>query len=135
MARKNIIAGEVIETKQALSKIDFRLHESINLPIKHCLCTLPELEISQITEIVSHPQALMQTSLYLDLKFHNIKTVEYQDTALAAYDLRIGKLSASSAVITTKEATMENNLKILAENISNIENNFTNFILISECKT
>lgn len=130
LALNNVIAGEVLETKFALEYLHFELKGSLSLSINHCLCTLNDLTIDQITEIVSHPHALSQISVFLDKNFATIPRSNHQDTALAAIDLAEGKLPKSAAIIATKEAAMANKLQVRFENIANTKENFTNFILI-----
>ena len=130
MALKNIIAGDVIETNLALLNISYDIIDSLNLPIHHCLCTMPDIPIGAITKVASHIQALNQTSIFLEKQFPQIEKLEYQDTALAAHDLSIAKLESTVAVITTLEAAKINGLEVRFTNIANLEKNFTNFIMI-----
>jgi prephenate dehydratase len=131
LALNNVIAGEVLETKEALATISYEQHADLNLSINHCLCTLPGMAASDITAIISHPHALSQISLFLDKNYSHVQRVSHQDTALAAMDLRAGKLSATSAVITTIQAAKSSELHIHFDNIANTKDNFTKFILIS----
>jgi prephenate dehydratase len=131
LALNNVIAGDVAETKAALSKVHYELINSLNLSINHCLCTMPGVLVQDITSIISHPHALSQISIFLDKNFSHIQRLSHQDTALAAMDLRAGKLKKTSAVITTIQAAEASQLEIHFDSIANTRDNFTKFILIT----
>lgn len=131
LALNNVIAGDVAETKAALSTISYELIDTLNLSINHCLCTIPGVLVQEITSIISHPHALSQISIFLDKNFTNITRENHQDTALAAMDLKKGKLKKTAAVITTVQAAKANQLEIHFDSIANTKENFTKFILIT----
>jgi prephenate dehydratase len=53
------------------------------LRIEHNLVAMPGQKISDITEVLSHPMALMQCEDFLS-KYPNLKAVEAEDTAASA---------------------------------------------------
>lgn len=132
LALNNVIAGDVAETKEALSKINFNEIDTLNLSINHCLCTLPDVVVQEISEIISHPHALFQVSMFLDRNFSHIPKLPHQDTALAAMDLKAGKLKKTTAVITTVQAAEACGLVVHYDCIANTKENFTKFIMIKD---
>lgn len=132
LALNNVIAGDVAETKEALSKINFKEVDTLNLSINHCLCTLPGVVVQDISEIISHPHALFQVSIFLDMNFSATPKLPHQDTALAAMDLKDGKLKKTTAVITTVQAAKACGLVVHYDSIANTKENFTKFIMITE---
>ena len=132
VALNNVIAGDVAETKEALSKITYREVDTLNLSINHCLCTLPGINVQDISVIISHPHALYQVSMFLDKSFSETPKQSHQDTALAAMDLKAGKLKKTTAVITTVQAAAACDLVVHYDNIANTKENFTKFIIITD---
>ncbi len=85
-------------------------------------------EISQITEVISHPQALGQCADYI--KKHGFKTVEAVNTAVAA------KMVSESdrtdiAAIASDEAAEKFGLQKLEAHINQSNNNTTRFAVFS----
>ena len=60
MAIENTIAGSLLQNHELLRQNDFSIMGEYKLRISHCLAALPGQTIHDITEIQSHPIALMQ---------------------------------------------------------------------------
>ena len=129
MATKNLIAGEVLETKLALKKGGLKEVGAVTLPIHHCIFCKPGADVAKLEYITSHPQALKQTRKTRGKLGLKLKETEYRDTAIAARDLSEGKLSENHAVICRKNAGELYGLKLLYENIEDDKNNRTEFKL------
>jgi prephenate dehydratase len=128
MAISNNIVGDVKESILALKNINYQLISKIELKIIHNLATL-ELT-KNITTIRSHIQALSQSANWINQNLPHCILIEEKDTALAASKLRSGDYEKNTAVICSPEASKVYNLKIIEENISNNNENYTTFILI-----
>ena len=63
---ENSSAGIVSENYDLLIEYDNCIVGEQIIPIEHALLGLPEAELSDITEVYSHPQALMQCGRYLE---------------------------------------------------------------------
>ena len=124
MAVKNSIIGEVIETKEALTK-QIELINTIQIPIHHCLFT--KYENAKIHYVASHIQALKQTTNTRSKILKNVSEIECIDTALAAKMLFNGEYTDDYAVICRKNAGELYNLYLLAENIEDDKSNQTTF--------
>ncbi len=124
MAIKNSIAGEVAETKEALTE-QLKLVDTIEIDIHHCLFT--KNNQAKIHYVASHIQALMQTIHNRKKILKNVIEVECIDTALAAQMLFSDKYSEEYAVICRKNAGEFYGLHLLAENIEDDKNNKTQF--------
>lgn len=121
--------------------IDFWLEQESNrsiwvvgkysLSIEHCLIGHPSLgSRSELTAVVSHPQALAQCRINLDgwsmIKERNGST----STARAAKDLAEGKLSPTTAVLASALAAESYGLNIIARNMQDREGNTTCFHVV-----
>ncbi|MCD7868766.1 MAG: prephenate dehydratase [Clostridiales bacterium] len=95
----------------------------------HVLLGLPEAELSDITRVYSHPQALAQCGSYLEAH-PDWKKTEVENTAGAARRVSL-EGDRNHAAIASREAGKVYGLKILAENICKSERNVTRFIIVS----
>ncbi len=124
MATKNIIAGDVIETKEALTP-NIELISSIDLPIHHCL--FKKTENSSILYVASHIQALQQTKETRKKILKDVPEIECSDTSLAAKMLANGKYPENYGVICRENAGLFFNLFLVAKNIEDNPFNTTRF--------
>ena len=124
MAIENIIAGPVIETKEALTnQID--LIDTLSIPIHHSLFS--KHKNTNIQFVASHIQALNQTENNRKKFWKNLKEIECKDTALAAQLLSNGTYPDDYAVICRTDAGKFYNLHLIKENIEDNPNNKTFF--------
>ncbi|MBQ2645371.1 prephenate dehydratase [bacterium] len=128
---ENSIEGIVRETIDNLIKIN---NKSINIsaetviPIKHCLVSQSN-NISDITNILSHPQALGQCSEYICKHFQGVNIIETSSTSEAA---KIAKQKGNQYAAIASELTAGiYNLNILKKEINDEKDNKTRFILLS----
>ncbi len=126
---ENSSAGSVSRVYDLIIKYRYYIVGEIDLPIEHCLCGIPQTDISNIEKVLSHEQGLAQCSLFISengyLKQKCKSTSEAAKTV--AEEKRI-----NWAAICTKEAADEFGLKVLDKNIQNNDNNCTRFIVISK---
>ena len=124
MAIKNIVAGNVVETKEALTpKIE--LFDTLDLPIHHCL--FKKSPQSNIEYVASHIQALHQTQETRKKILKNVIEIECTDTALAAKMLFNGEYPENYAVICRENAGNFFNLTLVEKNIEDNPFNTTTF--------
>ncbi len=125
---QNSTVGSVWETYNLMQNYDFFITYEIAVKAKHCFATRQEVDVADICDVYSHPQALAQCSEFI--KRHNYIPVSYKNTALAAE--KIANSDGKDAVICSELAAKSLNLKIIEENIANSEDNYTRFICISK---
>ncbi|NND65818.1 MAG: hypothetical protein HKM24_07625 [Gammaproteobacteria bacterium] len=130
MAVGNNVAGEVKETKKALSDRSFREVARCELLVDHCLFAESECLLKSIEKIYSHRQALLQCQQSIDRLCPNSRRIAMEDTALAAKNLSNGKYGKDSAVICSKRAGQIFSLKLLVESLQDRPDNKTEFILV-----
>ncbi len=126
----NTTAGPVSEFAETFDGVDYEILGEYVLPIHHCIFTLPEVETDQIKEIASHQQAFRQTDGYRGKYYSDWAEHETDDTALAAEWLAKGILPETTAVICSMQAGLSWNLKLIAENIEDFDDNRTTFWML-----
>ena len=132
MAIENSIAGSIIPNYALIDKNDLHINGEYYLDIHQNLMALPSQNISEITEVHSHPMALLQCMDFLKNHPH-IKLVEDKDTAETAHRIHKNQL-VGIAAIASKVAASLYNLEIIAPEIQTINNNRTRFFIISKNK-
>ncbi|WP_085536538.1 prephenate dehydratase [Massilibacteroides vaginae] len=130
MAIENTIAGSLLQNHELIRESGFDIVGEYKLRISHSLVGLPGETIHDITEVNSHPIALMQCSDFLNTLPHT-KVVEKADTAMSAKWISENKLKGHAA-ICGKMAAEIYGMNILAEGIETNKRNFTRFLAIAD---
>ncbi len=128
MAIENSIAGSIIPNYALVCENHLHIIGEHYLNIHHHLMALPGQRISDISEVRSHPMALLQCREYLKTQPH-IKMVEDVDTAETAQRIRQQQLKGIAAIAPQMAATLYG-LDIVARDIQTIPNNATRFIVV-----
>lgn len=125
----NNTTGDIKENLELFNKYNkFKAIKEIPMEINHCLYGLIDSSLDSIKKIISHKEALKQCSKFVS----NYETEEIWNTA-AGVNIIIENKDNNIACIAP--ADIENpNVKVLAENISNIRNNKTYFFLVATTK-
>ena len=125
---ENSYAGEVGTVMDLAFSGDLFVNQVIELPIKHYLLGTPDSSAENIKTVISHPQALLQCSEYIER--HGFAAKEYGNTALAARKVKEGN-DPLTAAIASRETAEIMGLKILDENIQDSGINTTRFAAFS----
>ena len=126
---ENSTAGSVTEIYDLMSRHRFFVVRAIKLDVDHCLLAKRGEKIEDITEIVSHRQALAQCDAFLK-KHPHIKVTPMDNTALAAQ--YAAKCGGGVAAIAGHECATLYDLDVIAKDICNSTHNRTRFICISK---
>ena len=129
MAIENTIAGSLLQNYELIRESDLVVVGEQKLHISHSFAALPEDTLETITEVNSHPIALMQCAEFLNT-LPQIKIVEGKDTALSAKNIAENKLHGHAAICSRYAAELYG-LKVLEEGIETNKRNFTRFLLIA----
>ena len=128
MALENSIAGSIIPNYALMDKNDLRIVAEAYIRIEHQLLALPGTKIEDLTEVASHPMALLQCKDFFATQPH-IKLIEDADTAEVAQRIAEKHISGLGA-IASKTAAQLYGLDIVAPNIHSIANNATRFVVV-----
>lgn len=130
MAIENTIAGSLLHNYELLRDSNMTIVGEHKLHIEHSLLVLPDDDGADITEVNSHPVALMQCRSFLQ-KHPGWKIVETDDTAGAAADISRQQLKGHAA-ICSKHAAPIYGMKVLEEAIEDNKHNFTRFLVLAD---
>ncbi len=130
LAIENTIAGSLLQNNELLRQSGVQIIGEFKLRISHSFVCLPDEDWNNITEVNSHPIALMQCRDFLNHHPH-IKVVEGEDTALSAEIIHRDNLRGHAA-ICSKAAAERYGMKILQEGIETNKHNFTRFLVVAD---
>ena len=126
---ENSSAGIVSENFDLLEEYDHCIIGEQIIKIDHCLIALKGASLSDITDVYSHPQALMQCSRYLEehggWEKHSLK-----NTAGSAKKVRDDGKKNKAAIAARITADIYD-LSVLAEGIQDNRSNSTKFIIVT----
>ena len=117
LAIENTIAGSLLHNYELLRDSGTTVVGEHKLHITHCVCCLPDDDWDTISEVHSHPVALM-------------KNVEAEDTAGSAKMIAEGQKKGWAAICHAEAARLYG-LKVLEDHIEDNKHNFTRFLVVS----
>lgn len=127
---ENSTAGPVSEFVQAFDGVSYEEIGRTKLPIHHCLFKKHGVDMSELNEAATHPQALRQTDHTRAAHWPHLKEKPIDDTAIGAEWLAKGELPQTTAVICSRKAGEIWDLDLIAENIEDSKENKTTFMLL-----
>ena len=130
MAIENTIAGSLLQNHELIRESGLKVTGEYKLRISHSLVALPGTSIHEVTEVNSHPIALMQCTEFLNT-LPNAKAVEKEDTAMSARWIAENHMEGHAA-ICGKLAAQIYGMEVLAEGIETNKRNFTRFLSIAD---
>jgi prephenate dehydratase len=104
------------------------------LKISQQLLANKGVKLSQIRRIYSHPQGFEQCRLYLQHKLPHIELIPVSNTAAAAKKIKDESL-VDAAAISSTQAAIDYDLKILAKDIEDNKENITRFLVLGNKKS
>ena len=130
MAIENTIAGALLQNHELLRRSSLTIVGEYKMRISHVLAALPGDSLQTVTEVNSHPMALMQCEQFLH-RYPSMRMVEVFDTAGAARMISEKQMKGHAAVCGRYAAELYG-LNILAEAIETNKRNFTRFLLLAD---
>lgn len=130
---ENSIEGTVSMTLDYLYQTsEIKIEAEAVMPIAHHLMINPDQENDlAIEKIYSHPQALAQSFHFLNGKYPDVPKQDFASTAAAAKRVSENP-DRKIAAVANKFAANLYGLKVIDENIHDVEENHTRFIVISK---
>jgi chorismate mutase/prephenate dehydratase len=124
---ENSTGGGVIETLDAFVDTDVFVCAEICMQIHHNL--LANCKLEEITKVYSKPEVFAQCQRWLSVTFKEANTIAVASTAKAAQMAAEEKFAAA---IGSDIAAELYGLQVVCENIEDIANNITRFLIISK---
>jgi len=122
---ENTTGGGVIETLDALVDSDVKICSEVLMAIHHSL--LANCRSEEIEKIYSKPEIFAQCRNWLSATFKEAQTVPVASSAKAA---QMAAAESGAAAIGSVVAAELYGLKVVCENIEDIANNVTRFLVI-----
>ena len=126
---ENSSAGAVTDNYDLLLKYDNVIVAETFLPVHHYLLGTPDAELSDVKRVYAHPQALMQSSDFLNQ--HDWQQLSMENNAVAAQKVCDEK-DPSQAAVAGEVAGEIYGLKKLAGPINNCPDNTTRFLILAK---
>lgn len=130
VAIENTIAGSLLHNYELLRDSGATIVGEHKLRIRHSIMCLPEDNWEDLSEVNSHPVALMQCRAFLETH-PGLKVVEVADTAGAAADIATRHMRGHAA-ICHRDAADIYGLKVLQEGVETNKHNFTRFLVLAD---
>lgn len=128
MAIENTIAGSLLQNHEIINSQDLRIVGEYKMRISHVIAALPGQDFGDISEVNSHPIALMQCDVFLR-KHPEMKMIEKFDTAGSAREIAENRLEGHAAICGEYAAGLYG-LHILERGIETNKRNFTRFLIL-----
>lgn len=129
VAIENSLVGSINEVYDLLRRYQLKIVGEQYLRISQNLMAKPGVVLAQITDVFSHPMALLQCEEFLQSQLSHADIHERHDTAEAA------KFIAGSdkfyAAIGSRAAAERHGLAVLASDIETDKRNYTRFFVLS----
>ncbi len=129
---ENSSAGIVSQNYDLLMEYDNCIVGEQIIKIDHCLLGTKDASLSDITQVYSHPQGLMQCAGFLETH-RDWDSISTKNTAMAAKKIQEDAKKNQAAVASRLTADIYG-LKILKECVQDNPNNSTRFIIVSSRK-
>ncbi len=129
---ENSSAGIVSENYDLLVEYDNYIVGEQIIKIEHALLGLPDASLSDITNVYSHPQALMQCAGYFE-EHKDWEKISVKNTAVAAKKIKDDGKKNQAAIAGSINADIYG-LKVLDNSIQDNKDNSTRFIIVSNRK-
>lgn len=129
---ENSTSGSINDVYDLLREYEFYIVGEKCLRVEHNLLAVEGAEISDIREVYSHLQGLIQCSTFLS-QYPKWKQIPYFDTAGSAEYVAKEGLK-SKACIAGKKAASAYGLSVISRDIQDNRNNSTRFVIISKEK-
>lgn len=125
---ENSLAGSVHQNYDLLLRHRLTIVGEVSLRISHNLIAHPGTGLSDIREVYSHPQALMQCEKFL-ARWKNIRRIPSYDTAGSVKWIKENKLLNAAAIAGSLAADLYG-MKILQKGIESDPENYTRFVIL-----
>jgi prephenate dehydratase len=130
MAIENMVAGSILPNYSLLRESNMKIIGEIYLRIIQNLVAMPGQTIEQISEVFSHPMAILQCQNFFE-EYPHIKLIESFDTALSAKEIADKKHMGVGA-ISSAQAAQKYGLEVMNSGIETNKMNYTRFLILAD---
>jgi prephenate dehydratase len=127
---ENSLTGSIHRNYDLLLEHDLHIVGEVYLRIEQQLIANPGVRLEELRVVYSHPQALEQCKRFLS-GLANVEAVASYDTAGSVKMIR-DKQMRDAGAIASKLAARDYGMQILQEEIEDIPENFTRFLIVAE---
>lgn len=131
VAIENSLYGSINEVYDLLKKNKVSIVGEAYLRIEQCLIGFPDTDLSEVTDVFSHPVALAQCEEFLDTYLPHVNRSEQPDTAGSVKFIKEQGNKAFVA-IAGREAAKHYGMTILQESVETNKENYTRFVVLSK---
>lgn len=131
VAIENSLAGSLLPNYTLLKNSGLTITGEIYLRIEqHCMA-LPGQSLDDISEVQSHPLAIIQCEQFLEpLRKKGVKVIDSVDTALSARRIAENKIKGTAALASELASEMYG-LEIIGRGVETNKRNFTRFLALA----
>jgi prephenate dehydratase len=127
---ENSIEGSITVTLDTLAfDTELLVQREVDLPVSLHLCARPGTKVGDITTVISHPNPLGQTRLWMAKNLPDAVAVAANSTAEAAQQVARSKKSGVASIGTVAGARHAG-LDVLASEIEDHPENLTRFVIV-----
>lgn len=131
VAIENSSVGSINEVYDLLRKSDLYIVGEHYRRVSHCLIGFNTATIKDITDVYSHPMALLQCENFLEENLSKADIHERHDTAESVDYIK--KLQdKTQAAIASRQAADLYDMSVLAEDIETDKHNYTRFLILKK---
>lgn len=127
---ENSTDGRIVDTLDMFTRLPLRICGEVQIAVHHNLAS--KSPRSEITEIYSKPQALSQCREWLSRNMPHARLIEVTSTSTAA---QLARDKPGVGAVASRQAAVEYDLQVVAENIEDNANNVTRFAVIGDQTT
>ncbi|XP_054778424.1 arogenate dehydratase/prephenate dehydratase 6, chloroplastic-like [Prosopis cineraria] len=128
---ENSLGGSIHHNYDLLFYHNLHIIGEVYLPVHHCLLALPGVRKENLTQVISHPQALAQCEHTLKNKLGlNVIYEAMDNTANAAKFVAANNLRNTAAIASSRAAKLYG-LQVMVHGIQDNPKNVTRFVILA----
>jgi len=127
---ENSTDGRIVDTLDMFTRLPLRICGEVQISVHHNL--VARCPRGSIVEVYSKPQAFSQCREWLARNMPQARLIEVTSTSTAA---QLARDKPGAGAVASRQAAVEYELEIVAENIEDNKNNVTRFAVIGDDTT
>jgi prephenate dehydratase len=127
---ENSLAGSIHRNYDLLLRYNLFIVGEVQIPIAHQLIALPEVSLSDVKKVYSHPQALAQCEQSLTQLLPQAERVVTYDTAGSVKMIKEQHITDGAGLASRRAASIYG-LKILQTDVQDNTENYTRFVVVA----